>query len=91
MICKPPMPTLSPRKLAAKKGLEGSESSNATRLAKVYERASQVLGNDENVKGWLKSEQIGLGNKIPLDLLDSDKGTEEILNLLHRIEFGILG
>jgi putative toxin-antitoxin system antitoxin component (TIGR02293 family) len=79
------------RKLAAKKGLEGGESSNATRLAKVYERANQVLGNDENVRAWLKSAQVGLGNIIPLDLLDSDKGTEEILNLLNRIEFGILG
>jgi putative toxin-antitoxin system antitoxin component (TIGR02293 family) len=66
------------------------ESSNATRLAKVYERANQVLETDENVRGWLKTSQVGLGYISPIELLDSDKGTEEVISLLNRIDYGIL-
>jgi len=77
------------RRIKEKK-LASMESSNATRLAKVYERAIQVLESDVNVRGWLKTSQVGLGNITPIDLLDSDKGTEEVVALLNRIEYGIL-
>jgi putative toxin-antitoxin system antitoxin component (TIGR02293 family) len=77
------------RRIKEKK-LASMESSNATRLAKVYEGAKQVLGSDENVRGWLKTNKEGLVDIAPIHQLDSDKGTEEVISLLNRIEYGIL-
>lgn len=38
---------------------------------------------------WLKRPQIGLGSKVPLALLATDPGRDQVEKLLLRIEHGV--
>lgn len=57
-------------------------------LAKVRSKANDVLG-EEHFKNWLQTPKRALGDKIPLDLVKTKQGSEQVLNLLGRIEHGI--
>lgn len=43
---------------------------------------------DEKFQGWLKTQNITLGNEMPLNFLDTISGIDEVRNCLNRIEFG---
>ncbi len=60
------------------------------RLKQVWELANKVLGTPENALPWLRRSQPGLGNQVPLDILDTEPGYEQVQTLLNRIEFGVL-
>ena len=60
------------------------------RAAHIFALATSVLGNKEQAQKWLRNPQIGLGNRIPLDLLTTQAGAREVEDLLGRIEFGVL-
>jgi uncharacterized protein (DUF2384 family) len=38
---------------------------------------------------WLKRPQIGLGGRIPLAMLTTDPGRDQVEKLLLRIEHGV--
>jgi putative toxin-antitoxin system antitoxin component (TIGR02293 family) len=57
-------------------------------LAKVQTRAEAVLGK-EHFESWLQTPKRTLGNKIPLELAKTKQGSEQVLNLLGRIEHGV--
>lgn len=60
------------------------------RLARIYSIAKRVLGDEHGASEWLQRAQWGLGGRVPLDLLETDPGTDEVKNILGRIELGIL-
>jgi putative toxin-antitoxin system antitoxin component (TIGR02293 family) len=60
------------------------------RLARIYALACEVMEDDTIAKEWLSRPQFGLGEKIPLDLLQTEAGTKEVEDLLWRIEYGIV-
>jgi len=60
------------------------------RLARVLELALEVLQGDAQALDWLRSAQFGLAERIPLDLLATDAGAEEVKALLQRIRYGFL-
>jgi len=60
------------------------------RLKKVWDLANKVLGTQENALPWLRRSQPGLGNQVPLEILDTEPGYEQVQTLLNRIEFGVL-
>ncbi len=66
------------------------ESDRAYRLANVFALASAVFENEEAARAWLKTPQIGLGGKVPYDLIHTEVGTKEVIELLKRIEYGVL-
>lgn len=57
-------------------------------LIKVRARAMDVLG-EENFEYWLKTPKRALANKTPLELAKTKQGSEQVLNLLGRIEHGV--
>ena len=69
--------------------LRPDESDRLLRLARVAARAEEVLGTAENAAGWLRDPIIALGDTSPLDNLDTELGTEEVEQILGRIEHGI--
>lgn len=67
------------------------ESDRLYRSIRVLLFAGQVFGDNKKVSAWLKSPNKGLGGLIPLNLLETDAGTREVHNVLHRITDGIFG
>jgi len=60
------------------------------RAAHVFAIAQDVLGSTESARDWLRSPQIGLGNKMPLEMLKTGAGAREVEDLLGRIEYGVI-
>ncbi len=48
----------------------------------------EVFENEESARRWLKRPQIGLGGKVPLELLKTEAGAREVEDLLVRIDHG---
>jgi uncharacterized protein (DUF2384 family) len=59
-------------------------------LIKVQKRCEEVFGSTAAAEEWLKSEVIGPGVQTHRELMISDKGIEQVLNELGRIEHGLV-
>ena len=59
------------------------------RISNLYDRAIEVLGDQERAEAWLKAPQKALGMKTPLQYADTESGAREVENLLGRLEYGI--
>ena len=83
-----PQRTIARRKKEQK--LQADESDRLLRLARVGAQAAVTLGRDEKAVQWLRRRNRALGNRAPLDLIDSDIGTRQVEEVLGRIEHGNL-
>ena len=70
--------------------LNPTESERILRLARVFARAEEILGSEEAAHEWIRTPSRALGGREPLGVLDTDIGTEAVLNVLGRIEHGIV-
>lgn len=83
---------LAPRTMARRPEsgvLKEVESERVLRLARVATEAEDVLGSWPSAKSWLLSPNRALENRRPLDLLDTDVGTESVRDTLGRIAHGV--
>jgi putative toxin-antitoxin system antitoxin component (TIGR02293 family) len=83
-----PARTLS-RRLASRRKLTPEESQRVYRLSRVVILATRALGNIEKARHWLQTSNRVLGDEVPLHLLDTDVGTEAVIEELGRIEYGV--
>jgi len=58
-------------------------------LVRGVKRADEVIGAIERALDWLKSPNAAWSGATPLSLLDTDIGTESVLDTPGRIEHGI--
>ena len=65
------------------------ESERLVRVARLTERAREVLGDLESAREWLKSPQFALGGEIPLEYADTEPGAQIVEDVLGRLEHGI--
>ncbi len=79
--------TLSRRKKEGR--LQTDESERLFRIAALYDRAVEVLGNSERARAWFKGPKKALGGKTPLQYADTEPGAREVENLLGRLEYGV--
>lgn len=79
--------TLQRRKAAGR--LSPDESDKVMRLSRLLEHATNVFGDIERARAWLKFPQRGLGNAIPLDYAETEVGAREVDDLLGRIEYSV--
>lgn len=77
------------RRIAAKGRLKVPEGERAVRLMRLFERAKQVFGTDENTRGWFNAKLLALGRKTPLEYAQTEPGAREVENIIGRIEDGI--
>jgi putative toxin-antitoxin system antitoxin component (TIGR02293 family) len=82
--------TLS-RARAAEGRLEPVASDRLVRVARVLAMGIEVLEDETAAVHWLKRPQIGLGGRIPLAMLTTDPGRDQVEKLLLRIEHGVYG
>jgi len=66
------------------------ESERVLRIARIFERAIQVLGGENEARRWFHSPVKGLGNKTPLEFADTEPGAQEVEAMLDRIEDGVV-
>jgi putative toxin-antitoxin system antitoxin component (TIGR02293 family) len=59
------------------------------RVARVFLAANEVLGGEDEAREWLGEPVMALGGKRPVDLLDTDVGAHEVVNLLNCIKWGV--
>jgi putative toxin-antitoxin system antitoxin component (TIGR02293 family) len=62
---------------------------DAERVLAIFEHADEVFGNRRKAQRWLHEPCRAIDNIIPLDLLESDAGSEIVREELVRIEHGI--
>jgi putative toxin-antitoxin system antitoxin component (TIGR02293 family) len=79
--------TLQRRKAAGR--LSPDESDKVTRLSRLLEHATNVFGNIEKARAWLKFPQRALGGAVPLDYAETEVGAREVDDLLGRIDYGV--
>jgi putative toxin-antitoxin system antitoxin component (TIGR02293 family) len=79
--------TLQRRKAAGR--LSPDESDKVLRFARLLEHATDVFGNIEKARAWLKFPQHGLGGAVPLDYAETEIGAREVDDLLGRIDYGV--
>jgi len=70
--------------------LSSQASDRLYRLARLFQLTYDVLESPESAREWLRSPQIGLDNRVPLDLMTSEAGSREVEALLMRIEYGVI-
>lgn len=79
--------TLQRRKHAGR--LSPEESNKVVRFSQLLEHATDVFGDIEKARAWLKFPQHGLGGAVPLDYAETEIGAREVDNLLGRIDYGV--
>jgi putative toxin-antitoxin system antitoxin component (TIGR02293 family) len=60
----------------------------AVRLARIQRRARKIFTTDNAVSLWLSSPAPALNGRVPIDMLDTDKGTREVEAVLNGIAYG---
>lgn len=69
--------------------LTSDQSERMARVARLLDRAIEVLGGKERALRWLKAPRPQLQGQPPLDFADTELGCQEVMNLLGRIEYGV--
>ena len=80
--------TLSRRK-KENKPLDPTESDRLYRLARIIARTLEVFEDASAAKNWLKRPNRALAGVVPFELLDTDAGTQQVMEVLARIEYGV--
>lgn len=69
--------------------LQETESDRLYRIVRLFERAVDVFGNEEDARIWMRRPQWGLGGAVPLEYARTDPGAREVESLLDRIDYGV--
>lgn len=84
-----------PRRTFARRKADGRltpiESDQLFRVARTLVLAAEVLGSIEQARQWLQRSNHSLGDKPPLELLDTDAGTTLVQAVLTRLDYGVFG
>lgn len=71
--------------------IELAEGMPPLRLISISARAGEVFSNQQKALQWLRSPNPSLEGLTPLEVAATDKGYQEVEDILTRIEFGVLG
>ncbi|WP_309737705.1 antitoxin Xre/MbcA/ParS toxin-binding domain-containing protein [Chamaesiphon sp. OTE_20_metabat_361] len=71
------------------KPLNATWSDRLYRMARVAAQAQDVFESADTATSWLKRPNRALNGHAPVELLDTDAGTEQVSELLDRIEYGV--
>lgn len=70
---------------------KAEESERLYRYLEVFEKATALFENEVKAKTWLSQPTLALGGQTPLDFARSERGAREVLDLIERLEYGVLG
>lgn len=84
--------SVSKAKLHSKKGAERFDQNTSERimlLADVLAYGQSVFEDKDSFNEWLKTSNKALGNKPPVELMDTIYGIDEVKKEIGRIEYGV--
>jgi putative toxin-antitoxin system antitoxin component (TIGR02293 family) len=70
--------------------LSPAASDRLSRIDRIYTLATDVFGSGEKAAQWLKRPSRALANELPLRLLDTDAGTQQVERELRQIQHGFV-
>ena len=76
------------RKAGENERLAPAASDRLARVRRILDLATEVLGEQSKGVRWLTAKSRALGGDVPLQMLDTDIGTQRVQQELHQIEFG---
>jgi putative toxin-antitoxin system antitoxin component (TIGR02293 family) len=72
------------------KRLNPAISEHLLKLLALFQQGNEVFGSIDSFNRWLKKPAFGLGNQIPLELLETSGGIDLVMDQLLRIAYGDL-
>lgn len=70
--------------------LSPAASDRLSRISRIYTLATEVFGNGLKAAQWLKRPSRALAKELPLALLDTDAGTQQVERELRQIQHGFV-
>ena len=86
-VLRIPVSTLARRKKGKRFPFE--ESERIFRIARLFDQAVNVFGNEDMARKWLKEPAWALGDVAPIEYARTELGAHEVESLLGRIEDGV--
>jgi len=74
----------------SKQKLNPAQSEQVLKLKSLHKKGIELFGNDEAFHRWLDKPAYGLGNRTPVQLMNTSTGIDLIIDELKRIEWGDL-
>jgi putative toxin-antitoxin system antitoxin component (TIGR02293 family) len=59
------------------------------RFNRVVRHTLEVFEDQDASYRWLATPKVALGGEVPLDLLATDEGTEQVEQMLYQAEYGV--
>ena len=78
------------RKRDSQAKLSIPEGDRLFRIARIFAHAVSVLEGEEMARKWLHRAQRGLGGRVPLEVIQTEAGAQEVEDLLEKIEYAVL-
>lgn len=78
------------RKHLASARLSPAASDRLSRIDRIFGLAVEVFGDADKAAEWLKRPSRALGKELPLMLLDTDAGTQQVERELRQIQHGFV-
>ena len=78
--------------LINKKGLEKFDTATSERillLADTLSYGESVFEDRDRFNRWMKSSNKALGNRAPIEMMDTVYGIQEVKKMIGRIEYGV--
>jgi putative toxin-antitoxin system antitoxin component (TIGR02293 family) len=70
--------------------LSPAASDRLARIDRIYGLAVEVFGDSGKAAEWLKRPSRALGKELPLTLLDTDAGAQQVERELRQIQHGFV-
>ena len=77
------------RRIAKREPLSQDETNRAIRVGSVTVEAERVFGEAARAHKWLRKPNPALCDQRPIDLLQSESGTQAVEQLLGQIDHGM--
>ena len=58
------------------------------RLARVAVLATELIGDERKAKSWLRTPNAFLGGETPISMVDTEIGTDLVVESLYAIAYG---
>jgi putative toxin-antitoxin system antitoxin component (TIGR02293 family) len=58
-------------------------------VMRVFKKACEIFGSEEKASLWMKRSNAALNGAVPLFLLGTRFGAEEVMDVLTRLEYGV--